>query len=76
MSADAARKADTYRKIMLGGLVIKGGCGDLAPALLLGLLADAEARSRAAEGDKEHEWHSTAARLIALGDPKFGNTRR
>ena len=41
--ADAARKADTYRKITLGGLVIKAGLGELDRAVLLGLLMESAA---------------------------------
>ncbi len=35
---DDARKADTRRKIELGGLVILSGLGDLDRAAILGLL--------------------------------------
>jgi Conjugal transfer protein TraD len=41
MASDAARKADTYRKIQLGGLVIKAGMADADPAIILGALIDA-----------------------------------
>ncbi len=53
---DSARKADAYRKIQLGGLVIKAGLGDLSKVVLLGALLevakvvnapDAQARLRA-----------------------------
>jgi Conjugal transfer protein TraD len=38
------RKADTRRKIELGGLIIKAGAADLDAMVLLGLLAEAHAR--------------------------------
>jgi hypothetical protein len=45
--SQALRKADTRRKIELGGLVIKGGAADLDAMVLLGLLAEATERARA-----------------------------
>ncbi|MEN3214056.1 conjugal transfer protein TraD [Methylorubrum populi] len=55
------RKADAYRKIKLGGLVIKAGLADLPSNVLLGLLMDGAERLRdpdaveqfARRGDKE-----------------------
>ena len=41
MASDAARKADTFRKIQLGGLVIKAGISAEEPAVILGALIDA-----------------------------------
>ena len=41
MASEAARKADTFRKIQLGGLVIKAGISDEEPAVILGALIDA-----------------------------------
>ena len=41
MASDAARKADTYRKIQLGGLVIKSGLSGHEPAVILGALIEA-----------------------------------
>jgi hypothetical protein len=38
------RKADTRRKIGLGGLVIKAGVADIDAMVLLGLLAEGRAR--------------------------------
>ena len=43
------RKADTRRKIQLGGLVIKAGLAEEAPAVILGALI-AAARAIAAPG--------------------------
>ncbi|KMO42090.1 conjugal transfer protein TraD [Methylobacterium variabile] len=55
------RKADAYRKILLGGLVIKAGLADLPSNVLLGLLIEGRERTRdpdvveqfAQRGDKE-----------------------
>ncbi|GAA0241480.1 hypothetical protein LNAOJCKE_4927 [Methylorubrum aminovorans] len=55
------RRADAYRKIQLGGLVIKAGLADLPSNVLLGLLLDGAERLRdpdvveqlARRGDKE-----------------------
>jgi Conjugal transfer protein TraD len=66
MSADQARKADTYRKIKLGGLVIKGGLGDMPLAVILGAMIDAADRCKS---DDERE------RLARLGDTAFNNGR-
>ena len=59
----SARKADTYRKIQLGGLVIKSGLSAHQPAVVLGALIEALQRMQA---DPSH-----AARLKALGDAGF-----
>jgi hypothetical protein len=56
--SQSLRKADTRRKIELGGLIIKAGASDLDAMVLLGLLAEAHARV-AAPG--EHD------RLQSLG---------
>lgn len=63
---DQARKADAYRKITLGGLVIKAGLGDLDAATLLGLLVDGAARL----ADPVE-----AARLRQIGDTTFKDYR-
>ena len=63
MASDAARKADTYRKIQFGGLVIKSGLSAHEPAVILGALIEALQRMHA---DPNH-----AARLKALGDACF-----
>ena len=44
--SDLERKADAYRKIKLGGLVIKAGLADADKELLLGLLIDGYARAK------------------------------
>ena len=41
MTSEKQRKADAFRKIKLGGLVIKAGLGEEDPAVLLGLLLEA-----------------------------------
>ena len=68
---DAARKADTYRKITLGGLVIKAGLGELHRVVLLGLLIEGAATLSDA---------STVLKLRALGEAAFkdqtGDQRR
>ena len=68
---DAARKADTYRKISLGGLVIKAGLVDLDRAVLLGLLIEGAATLSDA---------ATVSKLRALGEAAFkvqtGDQRR
>ena len=64
MASDAERKADTYRKIQLGGLVIKSGISDQPPAVILGALIEALQQMQA---DPSH-----AARFKTLGDANFG----
>ena len=59
---DAARKAVTYRKITLGGLVIKAGLGELDSAVLLGLLF---------EGAATLSDVATVAKLRALGEAAY-----
>ena len=63
MASDAARKADTFRKIQLGGLVIKAGLAAHEPAVILGALIEALQRL--------HSDPSHAARMKALGDACF-----
>ena len=63
MTSDAARKADTYRKIQFGGLVIKSGISTHEPAVILGALIEALQRMH---GDPSHTF-----RLKALGDACF-----
>ena len=65
--ADAARKADTYRKITLGGLVIKAGLGELDRAVLLGLLMESAAILDHPE---------TVTRLRAIGEAAFKDHTR
>ena len=63
MSSDAARKADTYRKSQLGGLVIKSGMAEYEPAVILGALIEA---LQQLQSDPNR-----AARYKALGDGSF-----
>jgi hypothetical protein len=63
MATDAARKADTYRKIQLGGLIIKSGLSAAEPAVILGALIDALKQMQANP--------SCTARYKALGDTCF-----
>ena len=63
MASDAARKADTYRKIQLGGLVIKAGMAEQPPAVILGALIDALEQMQSDPG--------RAARLKTIGDAGF-----
>ena len=44
------RKADTRRKIQLGGLVIKSGIADFPPAVILGALSFALRRTKDTNG--------------------------
>ena len=60
--ATAARKADTYRKITLGGLVIKAGIGELDRAVLFGLLMESAELLHHPE---------TVTRLRAIGEAAF-----
>ena len=63
MASDAARKADTYRKIQLGGLVIKAGMAEQPPAVILGALI---------EGLQQMQADPTrTVRFKALGDAMF-----
>lgn len=41
-----ARRADAYRKIQLGGLIVKAGLADMPSDRLLGLLMDGAERAR------------------------------
>ena len=63
MASDAARKADTFRKIQLGGLIIKSGIADQPPAVVLGALIEALEQLQSDP--------SRAARFKALGDACF-----
>ncbi len=57
------RKADTRRKIQLGGLVIKANIADEAAAVILGILIDAAQEMGANEQLKEN--------YRAIGDAAF-----
>ena len=63
MISDAARKADTYRKIQLGGLVIKSGFAEHEPAVILGALIEAL--------QQMHTDPNRATHYKALGDACF-----
>ena len=63
MASDAARNADTYRKIQLGGLVIKAGMATEDPAVILGALI-AALEELACDPN-------SCARYKALGDACF-----
>jgi hypothetical protein len=63
--ADAERRLDTRRKIQLGGLVIKAGLADEAPAVILGLLTAAQ---RALSGQNAAE---SRRRWKEIGDKAF-----
>lgn len=54
------RKADTRRKIQLGGLVVKAGLGEESSSVLLGLLCDAKHKILA----EKEKWRQ-------LGDNEF-----
>jgi Conjugal transfer protein TraD len=57
-----ARKADTRRKIQLGGLIIKACLADEAAAVLLGLLLEAAQKLAGPGGDAARErWHEAGA---------------
>ncbi len=63
MASDLSRKADTYRKIQFGGLVIKSGMADHPPAVILGALIDALQQMQSDP--------SRIARYKAIGDANF-----
>lgn len=67
MSQHDARKADTYKKIQLGGLVIKAGLKGEEPAIVLGALAEAR---RSIDTDPQ-----ARARYKALGDALFARAQ-
>ena len=50
-----ARKADTRRKIQLGGLIVKAGIAEEPAAVLLGLLLEAAERFAGPGGDAARE---------------------
>jgi hypothetical protein len=68
MSQHDARKADTYQKIQLGGLVIKAGMKGEDTAIVLGALLEAR---RVLDADPQ-----ARARYKALGDAAFAHTQR
>ena len=60
-----ARKADTRRKIELGGLVLKSGMGDASPAALLGALLLTARKLAGPEGAE------FLKKIEAAGDAEF-----
>ena len=62
MQTDKDRKADTYKKIMLGGLVSMAELRELEPALLLGILVD---------GRRLLDLPAEKDRLKSIGDAEF-----
>jgi hypothetical protein len=65
--ATAARKADTRRKIQLGGLIIKDGLAEEELAVLLGMLtAVARVLNAANAMESRRRWKE-------LGDRAFGS---
>ena len=63
---DLDRRADTRRKIQLGGLVIKAGLADEEPVVILGLLTAAK---RALTGNTAEHMRR---RWKEIGDQAFG----
>jgi Conjugal transfer protein TraD len=62
MAVDAERKADAYRKILLGGLLIKAGLAEQDKAVLLGGLLELA---------KQLQHPTEVSRLKRLGDAAF-----
>lgn len=62
MKRHEERRADAYRKIQLGGLIVKAGLADIPTNVLLGLLVDGRERIRDS---------AEAERLARLGDKEF-----
>jgi hypothetical protein len=57
-----ARKADTRRKIQLGGLVIKAGIAGESTAVLLGLLLETGKKLAGPDGEAARErWRAAGA---------------
>jgi hypothetical protein len=67
MSQHDARKADTYQKIQLGGLVIKAGLKGEEAAIVLGALVEAR---RSLDADPQ-----ARSRYKALGDAVFASAQ-
>jgi hypothetical protein len=65
----AERKADTRRKIQLGGLIVKAGLAAEEPAVLLGMLtAGAKVLQSSNAPDSRRRWKE-------IGDHAFGPFR-
>lgn len=67
---DDWRKADTRRKIRLGGLVIKAGLDDESEAVILGVLLDAAANLQGPNGSEARKrFEEVGSRaLLTTGD--------
>jgi hypothetical protein len=65
--SSAERKADTRRKIQLGGLIVKAGLATEEPAVLLGILtAGARVLKGPGAPDSRRRWKE-------IGDHAFGS---
>lgn len=67
-----ARKADTRRKIQLGGLIVKAGLDEESAAVLLGLLLEAAQKLAGPGGDaaREHWQQTGTVELITSSSKK------
>jgi hypothetical protein len=62
------RKADTRRKIQLGGLIVKAGLAAEEPAVLLGMLiAGARVLRNPSAPDSRKHWREIGDRAFGLG---------
>ena len=62
------RKADTRRKIQLGGLIVKAGLAGEEPAVLLGMLtAGATVLRSNSAPDSRRRWKEIGDRAFGLG---------
>jgi len=62
------RKADTRRKIQLGGLIIKAGLAGEEPAVLLGMLiAGARVLRNPSAPDSRKRWREIGDRAFGIG---------
>jgi len=63
------RKADTRRKIRLGGLVIKAGLDAESEAVIFGVLLDAVANLQGPDGNNERtRLQEVGSRALTTGD--------
>ena len=61
------RKADTRRKIQLGGLIVKAGLAAEDPAVLLGMLtAGARVLKSPSAADSRRRWKEIGDRVFGL----------
>jgi hypothetical protein len=66
-----ARKADTRRKIQLGGLIVKAGLAEEEAAVLLGLLlAAAKALSAPGGAAARESWRNAGNHVFAVSGSK------